>query len=63
MINLTDTELRILRSILTERIQNIGIILNGCSIAARNFDEYLYCHFKYELNTLVNLYNKLSSHE
>lgn len=61
--NLSDYELSILRSILCERIMNIGVTITDCGLVAQKDDEYLYSHFKHERLELVNLYNKLCSHE
>lgn len=59
----SDSELCILRSILCERIMNIGVTIIDCGMVAQKDDEYLYSHFKSERNSLVLLYNKLCSHE
>lgn len=61
--NFSDSELCILRSLLSERIMNIGVTITDCGMVAQKDDEYLYCHFKHERNSLTNLYNKLCSHE
>lgn len=63
MINFTDSELCILRSLLSERIMNIGVTITDCGMVAQNDDEFLYCYFKHERFVLVNLYNKLCSYE
>lgn len=59
----TDSELCILRGLLSDRIMNIGVTITDCGLLAQHDDEYLYCHFKSERNSLVLLYNKLCSHE
>lgn len=62
-LSFTDSELCILRSVLCERIVNIGVTISDCGMLAQHDDEYLYSHFKLERNNLVLLYNKLCSHE
>lgn len=62
-IYLRDFELFILRSLLTERIMDIGVTITDCAMVAQKDDEYLYCHFKHERTVLTKLYNKLCSHE
>lgn len=59
----SDSELCILRALLCERIMNIGVTITDCGMVAQKDDEYLYSHFKSERLSLVNLYNKLCSHE
>lgn len=59
----TDSELCILRALLCERIMNIVVTITDCGMVAQKDDEYLYSHFKSERLSLVNLYNKLCSHE
>lgn len=59
----TDSELCILRSLLSERIMNIGVTITDCGKLAQKDDEFLYCHFKHERIVLTALYNKLCSHE
>lgn len=63
MINFSDSEVCILRSLLSERIMNIGVTISDCGMVAQKDDEYLYTHFKHERVVLTNLYNKLCSYE
>ena len=60
---LNDSELCIIRSLLTERIMNIGVTITDCGLVAQKDEEYLYSHFKHERIILTNLYNKLCRHE
>ena len=62
-INLSDSDVCLLRGVLCERIMNIGVTITDCGLLAQKDDEYLYSHFKSERNSLVLLYNKLCSHE
>lgn len=52
MINFSDSELSIIRSLLIERIMNIGVTITDCGMVAQKDNEILYSYFRSERNSL-----------